>query len=85
MDVCPRHRRAEVTCSSVSLAAGWAGVACVVGQLAISANAPGAPDQAACPAPGTVCVALSGSCRCNRDASCMAARCTRRMSTPLAG
>jgi hypothetical protein len=22
MDVCPRHRRAEVTCSSVSLAAG---------------------------------------------------------------
>jgi hypothetical protein len=30
------------------------GVACVVGQLAASANASGAPDQAACPAPGTV-------------------------------
>ena len=85
MDVCPRHRRAEVTCSSVSLAAGWAGVACVVGQLAISANAPRAPDPAACPAPGTVCVALSGRCRRDRDTSCMAARCTRRMSTPLAG
>ena len=71
MDVCPRHRRAEVTCSPVSLVTGKVGVACVVGQLAISANAPGASNQAACPAPGAVRVALSGSCRCNRDTGCM--------------